>query len=207
MEQREGSGGKDKGPNGAHHRRGGSPGLATFVNSNACSGSACLNGSAYFKGNDRSPDGKVIDVGKAAQAMLGQILPDVFTRFADGAAKPNDVKRGLDALLTASDLQGLPTVFSALGLVRDEGGKTVFDTNAPALRDILTEIEHSANYGSKETGRSLIEKFGRDPYGWDFDVVRLFVAVLLRAGRGSDDAQGQHRRGYDVGRGQDAVKQ
>jgi hypothetical protein len=143
---------------------------------------ACLNGSAYFKGNDRSPDSKVGDVGKAAQTMLGQILPDVFTRFGDGAAKPNDVRRGLDELLTASDLQGLPTVFSALALVRDEAGKTVFDTTAPALRDVLTEIEHSANYGSKETGRSLTEKFGRDPFGWDFDVVRLFVAVLLRAG-------------------------
>lgn len=143
---------------------------------------ACLNGSAYFKGNDRSPDGKVADVGKAAQAMLGQILPAVFTRFGDGAAKPNDVKRGFDELLTASDLQGLPTVFSALGLLRDEAGKTIFDTTAPALRDVLTEIENSANYGSKETGRSLSEKFSRDPYGWDFDVVRLFVAILLRAG-------------------------
>ena len=110
---------------------------------------ACLNGSAYFKGNDRSPDSKVIDVGRAAHAMLGQVLPDVFTRFADGAAKPNDVKRGLDALLTATDLQGLPTVFSALGLVRDEGGKTVFDTTASAIRDVLTEIEHS----TRVTGR------------------------------------------------------
>jgi hypothetical protein len=143
---------------------------------------ACLSGAAYFKGNDRSPDSKVTDIGKAAQAMLGQVLPEVFTRFGDGAAKPNDVKRGLDALLTATDLQGLPAVFSALALIRDEAGKTVFDTMAPALRDVLTEIEDSANYGSKETGRSLTEKFGRDPYGWDFDVVRLFVAVLLRAG-------------------------
>ncbi len=143
---------------------------------------ASLSGSAFFKGNDRSPDAKSTDVGKAAQAMLGQILPDVFVRFGDGAAKPNEVKRGLDALLTASDLQGLPPVFSALGLVRDEGGKTVFDTAAPSLRDLLADIENSANYGSKETGRSLAEKFGRGPYGWDFDVVRLLVAVLVRAG-------------------------
>jgi hypothetical protein len=143
---------------------------------------ACLAGSAYFKGNDRSPDGKVGDVGKAAQVMLGQILPDVFTSFSEGAAKAGDVKRGFDALLTAADLQGLPAIFSSLGLVRDEGGKTVFDTTAPSLHALLTDIEHSANYGQKETGRSLAEKFGRAPYGWDFDVVRLLVTVLVRAG-------------------------
>lgn len=143
---------------------------------------ACLGGSAYFKGNDRSPDGKVADVGKAAQVMLGQILPDVFTSFNEGAAKAGDVKRGFDALLTATDLQGLPTIFASLGLVRDEGGKTVFDTTAPSLHALLADIEHSANYGQKETGRSLADKFGRAPYGWDFDVVRLLVTVLVRAG-------------------------
>jgi hypothetical protein len=143
---------------------------------------ACLAGSAYFKGNDRSPDGKATDVGKAAQVMLGQVLPEVFTSFGDGAAKAGEVKRGFDALLVAADLQGLPAIFSSLGLLRDEGGKTVFDTAAPSLHALLADIEHSANYGQKETGRSLAEKFGRAPYGWDFDVVRVLVGVLVRAG-------------------------
>jgi hypothetical protein len=143
---------------------------------------ACLAGTAYFKGNDRSPDGKVSDVGKAAHGMLGQVLPDVFTSFGEGAAKSGEVKRGFEALLVAADLQGLPSIFSSLGLVRDEAGKTVFDTLAPSLHALLADIEHSASYGQKETGRSLAEKFGRPPYGWDLDVVRLFVTVLIRAG-------------------------
>ena len=41
--------------------------------------------------------------------MLGQVLPDVYTRFGEAAAKSAEVKRGLDALLTATDLQGLPS--------------------------------------------------------------------------------------------------
>jgi hypothetical protein len=87
----------------------------------------CLSGSAYFRGNDRSPNSGAGDVAKATTSILSQVLPDVFTRFEDGAAKPSDAKRGLDALMTATDLQGLPSVFPALNLLRDESGKTVID--------------------------------------------------------------------------------
>ena len=98
---------------------------------------ACLSGSAFFRGNDRSPDDRAVDVTKAATTMLGQVLPDVYTRFGEAAAKSAEVKRGLDALLTATDLQGLPSVFTALALLRDEGGKTVFDTTATPLRELI----------------------------------------------------------------------
>jgi hypothetical protein len=143
---------------------------------------ACLAGSAYFRGNDRSPDDRVTDVAKAATAMLGQVLPDVYTRFGEAAAKSPEVKRGLDALLTAVDLQGLPPIFTSLGLLRDEGGKTVFDRDATPLQEVLWEIERGAAEGTKATGKSLTERFGRPEFGWDFEVVRLLVAVLMRAG-------------------------
>ena len=142
---------------------------------------AVLSGTAFFRGNDRSPAPTATDVGKAASAILGQVLPGVFTRFDEGAARANDSKRGLEELLKAENLEGLPAVFTTLGLLRDEGGKTVFDTDAPALRAVSARIEHDSDYGTKATGRSLTEHFGRDPYGWDFDVTRLLVAVLLAA--------------------------
>ena len=145
---------------------------------------ACLAGSAYFRGNDRSPSGSTADIAKAAAAMLDQVLPNVFTHFQDGAARPAEAKRGLEALLSATDLQGLPAVFNSLQLLRDEAGKTIIDAeNAPALRDVFAEIERGANEGRKATGKSLIEHFGNAPYGWDLEVVRLFVASLMRAGR------------------------
>ena len=145
---------------------------------------ACLNGSAYFRGNDRSPSSGAGDVAKAATMILSQVLPDVFTRFGDGAAKSTDAKRGLDALMTATDLQGLPSVFPALHLLRDEGGKTVIDAeNNAALRDVFAAIEEGANLGRKATGKSLTEHFANAPYGWDLEVVRLFVASLMRCGK------------------------
>ena len=143
---------------------------------------ACLSGSAYFRGNDRSPDDRSADLAKAITAMLNQVLPNVYTRFGEAAAKSPEVKKGLDALLTATDLQGLPSVFSSLRLLRDEGGKVVFDTDATSLREVLREIERGAAEGMKATGKSLTERFGRPEFGWDFEVVRLLVAVLVRAG-------------------------
>ena len=144
---------------------------------------AVLGGTAFFRGNDRSPAPTATDVGRAASAILGQVLPDVFTRFDEGAAKANDSKRGLEELLKADNVEGLPAVFTTLGLLRDESGKTVFDTDAPALRVVYAKIEHDSDYGTKATGRSLTEHFGGDPYGWDFDVTRLLVAVLFAAGK------------------------
>ncbi|MCP4384519.1 MAG: BREX system P-loop protein BrxC [Hyphomicrobiales bacterium] len=158
---------------------------------------AVLGGTAYFRGNDRSPTQSANDVGKAAADILAQVLPDVFTRFSEGAAKANDAKRGLDELLKAENLEGLPSVFTALGLLRDQDGKTVIDVDAPALREVLGRIEHDSDYGTKATGKSLADHFGRDPFGWDFEVTRLLVAALLAADKiqlkaGSTDIDSRH---------------
>lgn len=144
---------------------------------------AVLRGTAFFRGNDRSPAPGTTDVAKAASGILSQVLPDVFTRFDEGAAKAGDAKRGVDELLKAENLDGLPAVFSQLGLLRDEGGQTVIDPNAPALREVEAKINSDADYGHKATGKSLTEHFGSDPFGWEFDVTRLLVASLLAADR------------------------
>jgi hypothetical protein len=40
------------------------------------------------------------------------VLPEVFDRFKEAAAKATDVKKGTDALFTAENLKGLPSVFA-----------------------------------------------------------------------------------------------
>src|SRR5262249_40948498 len=69
---------------------------------------ACLSGRIYFRGNDRSPGDRAVDVGKTAAEVLGQVLPDVFNRFKEAAAKAPDVRKGTDALFSAENLQRLP---------------------------------------------------------------------------------------------------
>jgi len=152
---------------------------------------ACLSGRIYFRGNDRSPSDRATDVGKTSAEVLGQVLPEVFDRFKEAAAKATDVKKGTDALFTAENLQGLPSVFGAIGLLRDEKGKTVFRTESGALKEVLDRIEERANYGDTASGRYLTDEFAKEPFGWDFEVVRLLVLSLLRASKIEATSKGQ----------------
>ncbi|MDC3956917.1 BREX system P-loop protein BrxC [Polyangium jinanense] len=152
---------------------------------------ACLSGSVYFRGNDRSPGDRVVDVGKSVAEILGHVLPEVFDRFKEAAAKSSDVKRGVDALFTAENLQGLPPVFTSLSLLRDEKGKTVFRVESGPLKEVLDRIDERANYGDTASGRFLADEFAKEPFGWDFEAVRLLVLSLLRAGTIEATSKGQ----------------
>jgi predicted HTH transcriptional regulator len=152
---------------------------------------ACLAGSVFIQGKDRSPGNRAVEVGKTATEILGQVLPEVFNRFREGAARPAEVRKGLDALFFAEDLQGLPAVFSSLGLLRDEKGKTVFRSDGGPLTEVFRRIEERANYGDTASGRYLADELAKEPFGWDFDSVRLLVLSLLRAGKIEATSKGQ----------------
>jgi hypothetical protein len=152
---------------------------------------ASLSGRIYFRGNDRSPTDRAVDVGKAAAEVLGHVLPEVFERFKEAAAKATEVKKGTDALFVADNLQGLPSVFVSIGLLRDEKGKTVFQTESGPLKAVLDRIEERANYGDTASGRYLTDEFAKEPFGWDFDVVRLLVLSLVRAEKIEATSKGQ----------------
>ena len=152
---------------------------------------ACLSGSVSFRGNDRSPDDRAVDMGKSAAGILSEVLPEVFDRFKEAAARPADVKKGVDALFTAENLQGLPSVFGSLGLLRDERGKTVFRVESGPLAEVLSRIEERSNYGDTASGRFLSDELAKEPFGWDFEAVRLLVLSLLRAGKIQATSKGQ----------------
>lgn len=152
---------------------------------------AALSGRIYFRGKDRSPGEKTTEVGKAASEVLGQVLPEVFDRFKEAAAKATEVKKGTDALFTADNLQGLPAVFHALGLLRDEKGKAVFRPESGPLKEVLDRIDERANYGDTASGRYLADELAKEPFGWEFEVVRLLTLSLLRAGKIEATSKGQ----------------
>lgn len=152
---------------------------------------ASLSGSVYFRGNDRSPGDRAVDVGKSAAEILSDVLPEVFDRFKEAAARASDFKKGIEALFTADNLQGLPPVFSSLGLLRDERGRTVFRVESGPLAEVMSRIEALSNYGETASGRFLADEFAKEPFGWEFDAVRLLVLALLRAGKIEATSKGQ----------------
>jgi hypothetical protein len=150
---------------------------------------ALLTGTIFFRGNDRSPDDTATDIGRTAAKVLAQALPEVFDRFEEGAARLG--KKDLDSLMTTENLRGLTSVFTDLNLVRDQGGKPVFNIESGPLAEVLLRVENRTSYGEVATGRYLTDEFATEPFGWDFDVVRLFVIALLRAGKLEATSKGQ----------------
>ncbi len=150
---------------------------------------ALLTGTVFFRGNDRSPDAATSDVGRAVGQVLAASLPDVFDRFKEAAARVT--KKDLDVLTTSENLQGLTSVFSDLRLVRSENGQVVLETESGPLAEVLGRIENRTSYGEMPSGRSLSDHFAAEPYGWEFETVRLFVLALLRAGKVQMTSGGQ----------------
>ena len=148
-----------------------------------------LTGTIFFRGNDRSPDDSATDIGRTAATVLAQALPEVFERFKEAAARLG--KNDLDSLMTTVNLRGLPSVFTDLHLVRDQGSMPVFNTESAPLAEVLSRIENKTTYGEVATGRYLTDEFAEEPFGWDFDVVRLLVIALLRAGKVEATSKGR----------------
>ena len=138
---------------------------------------ALLAGSIFFRGNDRSPDGTITDAVKAASRALAQALPEVFDRFEEAAAGVS--KKDLDVLLTTENLRGLTPVFTDLALVRDQGDMPVFSAENGPLAEVLARIENRTSYGETASGRYLTDEFAKEPFGWDFDAVRLWVRLFF----------------------------
>ena len=148
-----------------------------------------LAGTIFFRGNDRSPDDTEQDISRATSKVLAQGLPLVFERFEEGAASVSG--KDLDSLMTTESLLGLTPVFSKLNLVRDEGDKQAFETETGPLAEVLSRIENRTSYGEVANGHYLADEFAKEPFGWDFDVIRLFVITLLRAERIEATSRGQ----------------
>ncbi len=148
-----------------------------------------LNGTIFFRGNDRSPEEGASEVSRTASKVLSQALPEVFDRFEEAAARVN--KHDLDSLLTTENLRGLTPVYTDLGLVRDQGGKPVFNVESGVARRGARTHQNRTSYGEVASGRYLTDEFAKEPFGWDFDVVRLLVIALLRAGKIEATSKGQ----------------
>ena len=140
-----------------------------------------LAGAIYFRGNDRSPDNTVDSVTKVATRTLSQVLPDVYNCFAEGAARVST--QDLNSLLSSESLRGVSSVFTQLNLIRDENGQPVLNADTGALKEVLDRIENKTGYGEAATGKYLVDYFAKEPFGWNLDVVVLFVVSLIRAGK------------------------
>jgi hypothetical protein len=140
-------------------------------------------------------------------STLGKDVPEVFNQLS-GYAIPNlypKLKLGIWSLkgdepeqfLLAANLNGLPQIFyeeNGLGLLTKQAGKYVPNLTAPICREVLDYLKGEHSYGNKVVGKTIENHFQGVGYGWDRDVLRLVLAVLLRGGAIEITHQGKRYR-------------
>lgn len=145
---------------------------------------ALLRGECYFRGVAH-PLGITGNLAQAVRGVLQDAVPAIYDRFRVAAVrlKGDEASR----LLKDADLSGLPAVLypggAALGLVEVHGSQRRINQHHEGLEAVTEFIRRRRQFGERTTGQALEQHFGRPPYGWDGDAVRLFVAAAFRLGR------------------------
>lgn len=143
-------------------------------------------------------------------AELGRTAPEIFKRLFDFAFPDLYPKLEMgyrplkgnpaEEILKAANLNGLSPIFydgeQGLNLVTKEGSKFVPNPAAEIAKEVLDFIKQEHSYGNKVTGKAIEERFTGIGYGWEGDMLRLVLAVLLRAGSIEVTYQGRRLRNY-----------
>ena len=156
------------------------------------------NGQGVFRGVSKDAAALGRNASEIFKRLFDFAFPDLYPKLEMGyrPLKGNEVEE----FLKAANLNALTPVFyegeNGLGLVSKEGSKFVPNSSAPIAKEVLDYIKREHSYGNKVTGKSLEEHFQGIGYGWERDMLRLVLAVLLRAGSVEITYQGRRFRNY-----------
>jgi hypothetical protein len=161
---------------------------------------AIAGGEGVFQGVTRDASDLGRSVSEIFRSFFDLEVPDLYPKLEMGIRKLSSKGKEAEEVLRADSLQGLPAVFyegeEGLGLVVQEGAKYVPNPSADIAREVLDYLQSEYSYGNKVTGKLLEARFGGMPYGWDMDILKLVMAVLLRAGSIEITHQGRRLRNY-----------
>ena len=135
---------------------------------------------------------------EAIRGYLNYAVPLLYTKLRLGA-RP---LRGSEAeeILKAANLTALPPVFyggdAGTDLIIERGGKFIPNPQAEIALEVLGHIQRQTSYGNRVMGRDLENHFQDKPYGWEYDMILLVLAVLLRAGAVEVTHQGRRFRNH-----------
>lgn len=157
------------------------------------------SGTGFFQGvqKDGSSLGKSLP--DVMQQLLEDCVPALYPKLEMGSRPLKGDEPAV--FLTAANLEGLPPVFfdgdNGLSLVVKQSGKFVPNSSAEICKEVLAYVSKEDSYGRKVTGKSLEAHFQGIGYGWERDVLRLVLAVLLRAGAIEVTHQGRKYRNHN----------
>ena len=137
---------------------------------------AFLGGRLYFRGATMSPGELGSSFAPALHAAGTKVLPELFPSFVATQVQPSELLQ-----LIANDLSAPSPKFLAdeLGILELDGGRYVPSCSGVVVQRIHEHIDGEGGLA----GVTLLQHFGRPPYGYTPDVVKACVAGLLRASK------------------------
>ena len=145
---------------------------------------AIERGQGIFRGIAKDAPGLGKSVAEIFRKLFDFAVPDLYPKLEMGARHLEGDEA--EEFLKAANLSSLSQLFysgeGGLNLVTREGAKFVPNPTADIAKEVTDFIRREHQYGNKVTGKALEEHFGGIGYGWDFEMLRVVLAVLLRAG-------------------------
>ncbi|MFW6374687.1 MAG: BREX system P-loop protein BrxC, partial [Thermodesulfobacteriota bacterium] len=135
-----------------------------------------MDGDIYFRGRriDKQPYG--IAFATVLQGVGESILPELFSRYVDMAVTPGELNQLLEPNLSGPSQKFMSGGLGILGL---DAGKYIPICDGEIPSRILEYIKENSGVA----GGTLLNEFGKPPYGHPPDVVKACLAGLLRAGK------------------------
>ena len=113
---------------------------------------------------------------QALQEALAAFWPTLYGRYA---RLPVTIVREQQAILDALNGKNNSADVQKLNLFESAGQ---IDLNAPLIDALRGYLSTRQSETSRTTGKEVIKKFTRPPYGWDAGAIRVGTAAMLRAG-------------------------
>jgi hypothetical protein len=134
---------------------------------------AVRNGVVFFRGTRYYPEGE--NASQAMRSLLGQLLPEIYSRFSELPYRLADdartVRDALNHVTTNRDLEQLK-VYKADGMLND--GNSLIST----LRSRIPQEGDDLGMIGTDLLRQELE---HPPFGWDGSWVKVGLALLMRA--------------------------
>ncbi len=143
-----------------------------------------FQGVGYFRGVSKEGPALGKTHNESIKAFLDYVVPQLYTKIRLGARPLKGTEA--EEVLKAANLSALPAVFyggdAGIDLIVEKNGKWLPNPEADIAREVLGYIQRQTSYGNKVLGKDLEAYFQNIPYGWEFEMILLVLAVLLRAG-------------------------
>ncbi|WIG59041.1 MAG: hypothetical protein OJF49_001788 [Ktedonobacterales bacterium] len=158
---------------------------------------ALARGQSIFRGISKDASDLGRSLAEIFRNLFNAVVPDLYPKLEMGA-RPGLTGNEADEVLKAANLNALPQVFyggeHGLNLVTKEGAKFVPHVHAEIAKEVLDYLKKEHSYGNRVTGKELEAHFTGLSYGWELDVIKLVLALLLRAGAVEVTYQGRRYR-------------